>query len=103
MSMDTNHITDNAKRIAADETAIRVARSATGREVIAKIEGSYHGHLDQLMYSCTPGAEQMGGRDTPGKAPKSKGMPKDMDQWIRIVPFNDADAFERLLEAEGDK
>ncbi|MCB1286090.1 MAG: hypothetical protein KDB20_17455, partial [Microthrixaceae bacterium] len=45
----------------------------------------------------------MGGRDTPAKTPKSKGMPKDLDQWIRIVPFNDADAFERLLEAEGDQ
>ena len=84
-------------------SAIRLARAATGREVIAKIEGSYHGHVDQLMYSCTPGAESMGGRDTPAKTPKSKGMPKDLDQWIRIVPFNDADAFERLLEAEGDQ
>ncbi|MFN8051021.1 MAG: aspartate aminotransferase family protein [Acidimicrobiales bacterium] len=84
-------------------TAIRVARAATGREVICKIEGSYHGHVDQLMYSCTPGAESMGGRDTPNKTPKSKGMPKELDQWIRVVPFNDADAFERLLQAEGDQ
>lgn len=84
-------------------TAIRIARAATGREVIAKIEGSYHGHVDQLMYSCTPGAESMGGRDTPAATPKSLGMPKDLDQWIRVVPFNDADALERLLVAEGDK
>lgn len=84
-------------------TAIRVARAFTGRDVICKIEGSYHGHVDQLMYSCTPGAESMGGRDTPLAAPKSKGMPKELDQWIRIVPFNDADAFERLLQAEGDR
>lgn len=84
-------------------TAIRVARAATGRDVIAKIEGSYHGHVDQLMYSCTPGAESMGGRDTPAATPKSKGMPKGLEQWIRVVPFNDAAAFERLLQAEGDK
>ena len=84
-------------------TAIRVARAATGRDVICKIEGSYHGHVDQLMYSCTPGAEAMGGRDTPAAAPKSTGIPEGMAQWIRIVPFNDADAFERLLQAEGDK
>ena len=84
-------------------TAIRVARSFTGRDVICKIEGSYHGHVDQLMYSCTPGAESMGGRDTPLATPKSKGMPKELDQWIRVVPFNDADAFERLLQAEGEQ
>jgi glutamate-1-semialdehyde 2,1-aminomutase len=45
----------------------------------------------------------MGGRDMPAKTPKSKGMPKGLEDWIRIVPFNDAAAFERLLEAEGDK
>src|SRR4029077_5078686 len=44
-------------------TAIRVARAATGRDVIAKIEGSYHGHVDQLMYSVLPGAEAHGGRE----------------------------------------
>ncbi|HBX79089.1 MAG TPA: aspartate aminotransferase family protein, partial [Acidimicrobiaceae bacterium] len=41
--------------------------------------------------------------DTPAATPKSLGMPKDLDQWIRVVPFNDADALERLLVAEGDK
>ena len=51
-------------------TAIRVARAATGRDVIAKIEGSYHGHVDQLMYSVLPGADVMGGRDTPAVVPR---------------------------------
>ena len=83
-------------------SAIRVARAATGRDVIAKIEGSYHGHVDYLMYSVLPGADVMGGRDTPAATPKSKGMPKGLEQWIRVVPFNDAEAFERLLVAEGD-
>lgn len=84
-------------------SAIRVARAATGREVIAKIEGSYHGHVDQLMYSVLPGADVMGGRDAPVATPKSKGMPEGLSQWIRVVPFNDAGAVERLLDAEGDR
>lgn len=83
-------------------TAIRVARAATGRDVIAKIEGSYHGHVDQLMYSVLPGADAMGGRDAPVATPKSKGVPAGMAQWIRVVPFNDAPALERLFQAEGD-
>lgn len=82
-------------------SAIRVARAATGRDVIAKIEGSYHGHVDQLMYSVLPGADVMGGRDAPVATPKSKGVPKEMADWIRVVPFNDAAALERLFEAEG--
>ncbi|HKY15559.1 MAG TPA: aspartate aminotransferase family protein [Microthrixaceae bacterium] len=83
-------------------TAIRVARAATGRDVIAKIEGSYHGHLDQLMYSVLPGAESMGGRETPNVVPRSKGVPAAMADWIRVVRFNDAEALEALFEAEGD-
>ena len=83
-------------------SAIRVARAATGRDVIAKIEGSYHGHVDQLMYSVLPGADDMGGRDTPAAAPKSKGVPAGMADWIRVVRFNDADALEALFQAEGD-
>lgn len=82
---------------------MRIARAATGRDVIAKIEGSYHGGVDQLMYSVLPGADVMGGRDTPAAAPKSKGVPAGMADWIRVVRFNDADAVERLFEAEGDK
>lgn len=87
----------------ANMTAIRVARAATGKEVIAKVEGSYHGHVDYLMYSVLPGADVLGGRDTPSAAPKSTGVPKDLDQWIRVVPFNDAAALEQLFIAEGDK
>lgn len=84
-------------------SAIRVARAATGRDVIAKVEGSYHGHVDQLMYSVLPGADVMGGRDAPAATPKSKGMPEGLDQWIRVVPFNDAGALERLFRDEGDR
>jgi glutamate-1-semialdehyde 2,1-aminomutase len=84
-------------------TAIRVARAATGRDVIAKIEGSYHGHVDQLMYSVLPGAESVGGREAPNAVPRSKGVPAGMADWIRVVRFNDADSFEQLLQAEGDK
>ena len=56
-------------------TAIRVARAATGRDVIAKIEGSYHGHVDQLMYSVLPGADVMGGREAPNVVPQVDGRP----------------------------
>lgn len=83
-------------------SAIRVARAATGRDVIAKVEGSYHGHVDQLMYSVLPGADVMGGRDAPAATPKSKGMPEGLARWIRVVPFNDVGALERLLQTEGD-
>ena len=42
--------------------AIRVARAATGRDVVVKIEGSYHGHHDTVMFSVLPNADALGGR-----------------------------------------
>lgn len=83
--------------------AIRVARAATGRDVICKIEGSYHGHHDAVMFSVLPGADTMGGRERPAKAPVSKGLVKDAHRYIEVVPFNDAEAVERLFaERAGD-
>ena len=43
--------------------AIRIARAATGRDDIVKMEGSYHGHHDTVMFSVVPNADAMGGRD----------------------------------------
>jgi glutamate-1-semialdehyde 2,1-aminomutase len=82
-------------------SAVRVARAFTGRDGVAKIEGSYHGHADQLMFSVVPNAAEMGGRDQPVNTPLSKGIPADVAEHIHVVPFNDPGAFERLLEARG--
>jgi glutamate-1-semialdehyde 2,1-aminomutase len=81
--------------------AIRVARAATGRDVVCKIEGSYHGHHDSVMFSIVPNADLMGGRDRPGSAPVSKGMVKDAARYIQVVPFNDADHLERVFQEHG--
>src|SRR5918996_2885387 len=81
--------------------AIRTARAATGRDVIVKIEGSYHGHHDAVMFSVVPGAGVMGGRDQPASAPMSMGIPAETADRTLVVPFNDAAAFERLLEQRG--
>jgi glutamate-1-semialdehyde 2,1-aminomutase len=83
--------------------AIRVARAATGRDVVCKIEGSYHGHHDSVMFSIVPNADLMGGRDRPGRAPVSKGMVKDAAKYIEVVPFNDADHLERVLQERGQE
>jgi glutamate-1-semialdehyde 2,1-aminomutase len=83
--------------------AIRVARAATGRDVVCKIEGSYHGHHDAVMFSVLPNADVMGGRDRPACAPVSKGMVRDAAKYIAVVPFNDADQLERLFVERGQE
>ncbi len=81
--------------------AIRVARAATGRDVVCKIEGSYHGHHDAVMFSVIPNADVMGGRERPAKAPVSRGLVRDAHRYIEVVPFNDADGLEQLFVEKG--
>src|SRR4051794_34568334 len=78
--------------------AIHLARGITGRDVIVKIEGTYHGHHDAVMVSVKPPAAQMGDRDRPASVPYGIGYPDAMTALTRAVPFNDADALAALLE-----
>jgi glutamate-1-semialdehyde 2,1-aminomutase len=77
--------------------AVHLARGATGRDTILKIEGSYHGHHDAVMVSVYPELEELGDRDDPVSVPYGKGYPRPVTDLTRSVPFNDADALERVL------
>jgi glutamate-1-semialdehyde 2,1-aminomutase len=78
--------------------AIHLARGATGRDVILKIEGSYHGHHDAVMVSVYPELEDLGDRDDPISVPYGAGYPRAITELTRSVPFNDAEALEKVLE-----
>ncbi len=82
--------------------AIHLARGLTGRDVIVKIEGTYHGHHDAVMVSVKPPADQMGPRDHPNAILYGLGYAPGTAEATRPVPFNDAEALERaLVELEG--
>jgi glutamate-1-semialdehyde 2,1-aminomutase len=82
--------------------AIRTARAFTGREILLKIEGSYHGHHDAVMYSVVPTMDSSGPRERPWSVPFSRGIPEDTANTTKVVPFNDVEALERTLaEHEG--
>jgi glutamate-1-semialdehyde 2,1-aminomutase len=78
--------------------AVHLARAATGRDIIVKIEGTYHGHHDAVMVSVKPPAEQMGERRRPHSVLYGLGYPQSVAEQTRPVPFNDADALESLLD-----
>jgi glutamate-1-semialdehyde 2,1-aminomutase len=78
--------------------AVHLARAATGRDIIVKIEGTYHGHHDAVMVSVKPPAEQMGERRRPNSVLYGLGYPQSVAEQTRPVPFNDADALESLLD-----
>jgi glutamate-1-semialdehyde 2,1-aminomutase len=77
--------------------AVHLARGATGRDVILKIEGSYHGHHDAVMVSVYPKLEALGERDDPRSVPYGAGYPRALTELTRAVPFNDPDALEAVL------
>jgi glutamate-1-semialdehyde 2,1-aminomutase len=77
--------------------AVHLARGATGRDTILKIEGSYHGHHDAVMVSVYPELEDLGDRDDPRSVPYGAGYPLGLTELTRAVPFNDADALESVL------
>ena len=72
--------------------AVRIMRALTGRNLIMKIEGSYHGHHDSLMVSVFPPRDKAGSRDHPVPVPQTLGMPEGVAEQVVVVPFNDADA-----------
>ncbi len=83
--------------------AVHLARGATGRDMLLKIEGSYHGHHDSVMVSVYPPLEALGERDDPISVPYGGGTPRALTELTRAVPFNDADALESVLNKIGDK
>ena len=99
--LDTVRFTNSGTEATMD--AIRIARAATGRDRVLKIEGSYHGHHDTVMFSVVPNADAMGGRDQPASTPMSKGIPAVLADYTLVVPFNDVEALDRMLSDRGSE
>jgi glutamate-1-semialdehyde 2,1-aminomutase len=83
--------------------AVHVARAATGRDVILKIEGSYHGHHDAVMVSVRPPVESLGERGVPASVPFGGGHPRAVTELTLAIPFNDAEVLERVLDDMGER
>jgi glutamate-1-semialdehyde 2,1-aminomutase len=78
----------------ATMTAIRLARGFTGRELIVKFEGCYHGHADALLVKAGSGALTFGN-------PSSAGVPADTAAHTLVAHFNDSSQVKALFEKEG--
>jgi len=78
----------------ATMSALRLARGFTGRNGLVKFEGCYHGHSDGLLVKAGSGATTFG-------TPDSAGVPAEVACHTVTLPYNDAEALERLLASRG--
>ncbi len=74
----------------ATMSAIRLARGYTGRDLLLKFEGAYHGHADSLLVKAGSGALTLG-------IPTSPGVPADLARHTLTLDYNDSAAVERLF------
>lgn len=79
----------------ATMAALRLARGYTGRNIIMKFEGSYHGHGDSLLIKAGSGVATLGLPDSPG-------VPADVAKNTTTVPYNDLEAVKATFEKLGD-
>jgi len=78
--------------------AVHLMRSVTGRDLIIKVEGCYHGHHDSVQVSVAPGAGEAGPAHKPAQSPASSGIPAAITRLTLIAGFNDLDSVARLLD-----
>ena len=76
----------------ATMTAIRLARGFTGRDLVLKFDGCYHGHSDSLLVRAGSGVLTLG-------IPNSPGVPEAVASKTLTLPFNDLDAVRRAFDA----
>jgi len=77
-------------------SAVRLARGATGRDIIVKFSGCYHGHADHLLVAAGSGLATFG-------TPSSQGVPEPIAGLTRVLPLDDDDALAALFDREGDR
>lgn len=77
-------------------SAIRLARGFTGRDMILKFDGCYHGHSDHLLVSAGSGLATFG-------QPSSAGVPKAITSHTAVLPLDDEEALEKFFSEHGNK
>ena len=80
----------------ATMSALRVARASTGRDLLLKFEGCYHGHADSFLVRAGSGVATLG-------LPNSPGVPDALAALTLTAPFNDVGAVDELMRRHGDR
>ena len=80
----------------ATMSAIRLARGATGRDVVIKFDGCYHGHADTLLVDAGSGVATL-------NIPGSPGVPESFVKHTLSLPYNDVETLNAVMAKQGDQ
>jgi len=85
----------------AVQLAMRLARAYTGRNLILKFEGHYHGWMDSALVSYHPAREQTGPLEDPGVVLTSKGQVANAAENVIVAPWNRPEILEQVFARRG--
>jgi glutamate-1-semialdehyde 2,1-aminomutase len=79
--------------------SLRLARAFTGRDLVLKFEGAYHGHHDYALHGLNPAP----GTNYPAARPDSAGIPGEVSSTMLVAPYNDLETTTQLVEPVADR
>lgn len=87
----------------ATMNAVRAARAFTGKDLIVKMEGGYHGTYDDFEVSVHPALTEAGPADAPTPTLDTRGVPANTLDNVLVVPYNDVESARRIIEARSSE
>jgi glutamate-1-semialdehyde 2,1-aminomutase len=85
------------------QEVFRLARAFTGRDVIVKFEGNYHGWMDSVAISVHPPLDRAGPERRPNRVPIGSGIPRSAYRDIMVAPWNHPEIVERILKKNHER
>ena len=84
-------------------TAVRLARAVTGRRLLVRFEGHYHGWQDVVYWSNHVDPAEAGPADHPRPVASGPGVPQELADTLVVLSWNDPESFLRLMDERGDE
>jgi glutamate-1-semialdehyde 2,1-aminomutase len=85
------------------QAAMRLARATTGRNLILRFEGHYHGWYDNVLISVAPPLDKAGPREQPNVVPGTAGQTQSSLEDFVVLPYNDLALVEELFARQGEE
>jgi len=84
-------------------SAVRIARAVTGRRLVIRFEGHYHGWQDTIYWSNHVDPKEAGPASSPRPIPSGPGVPIELEDTLIVLSWNDPESFVRVMAERGDQ